>query len=316
MSFQATKVLLLSRCKYKYESHVVSHCHNFHHLLYVTGGSGTMEADGVAYAMRENEMYIVPPGMYHSFVSNPARPLCTIEVKALVGDPRLAAYLRGMPFCLTLPHAKLKLILEAMLDEAIHCRPQYKEMITAHFIEFILNVQRLRFLSEQPEERETETAPQPFRKTPSQPSLKPPPAELLPANAGAEAGNDIAGRAIRYLHANYERKIVLKEMARALAVSSAHLCRAFYERYRVSPMQYLNNWRIHAAKELLQTTDLSITEIADKVGFQSVHYLSRRFAAREYVSPLQYRQQMKEIVELKIEEKYDVVDHRIVMRRR
>lgn len=306
MSFQSTKVLFLSRCKYKFESHVVNHCHNFHHLLYVTGGCGTLTVSGAAYAMRENEMYVVPPGTYHSFVSDLSRPLCTIEVKALVGDPRLAAYLKHMPLCMTLPHAKLKLILEAMLDEATYCRPQYKEMITANFIEFILNIQRLHSMSEQPDEREAAAAPDLLRE--AQPS-----ASLLPAKA--EPGDDVAGRAIQYLHANYDRKIVLKEMARRLAVSSAHLCRAFYERYRVSPMQYLNNWRMHEAKELLKNTDLSITEISAKVGFQSVHYLSRRFAARENVSPLQYRQQMKEIVELKIEEKYDVVDHHIVMQR-
>ncbi|MDF2717013.1 MAG: hypothetical protein K0R28_3938 [Paenibacillus sp.] len=80
-------------------------------------------------------------------------------------------------------------------------------------------------------------------------------------------------------------------------------------------MQYLNNWRIHEAKELLKNTEMSITEISAKVGFQSVHYLSRRFATRERISPLQYRQKMKEIVELRIEDKLEIIDHNIVMPR-
>jgi AraC-like DNA-binding protein len=80
-------------------------------------------------------------------------------------------------------------------------------------------------------------------------------------------------------------------------------------------MQYLNNWRLKEAKELLVNTDMTITEIAAKVGFQSVHYLSRRFAVKEKMSPLQYRQKMKEIVELKIEEKFDIVDHNVVVQR-
>jgi AraC-like DNA-binding protein len=137
--------------------------------------------------------------------------------------------------------------------------------------------------------------------------------KLLPAKA--EAGDDLAGRVIRYIHANYDSKIVLKELARKLTVSSAHLCRVFCDKYRLSPMQYLNNWRIHEAKELLKNTEMSITEISAKVGFQSVHYLSRRFAARERMSPLQYRQKMKEIVELRIEDKFEIIDHKIVIHR-
>lgn len=306
MSFQSTKVLYLSRCRYKYESHVVDHCHNFHHILYVVGGSGTLSANGISYNMHKYDMYIIPPGTYHGFLSDGSDPLCTIEVKALVGDPLLEAYLRPLSLRTEAPHAKIKLILEGMLDEAIHCRPQYKEIITANFIEFILNIRRLYSDASAAEvQADPNVQALPIEWEPS--------SKLLPAKA--EEGEDLAGRAIRYIHANYDRKIVLKELARKLTVSSAHLCRVFSERYQLSPMQYLNHWRIREAKELLKHTDLSITEISGKVGFQSVHYLSRRFAARERMSPLQYRQMMKEIVELKVEEHFEIVDHQIVLHR-
>lgn len=306
MSFQSTKVLYLSRCRYKYESHVVDHCHNFHHILYVVGGSGTLSANGISYNMNKHDMYIIPPGTYHGFLSDGSDPLCTIEVKALVGDPLLEAYLRPMSLRMEAPHAKIKFILEGMLDEAIHCRPQYKEIITANFIEFILNIRRLYSDASAAEVlADPNVQALPIEWEPS--------SKLLPAKA--EEGEDLAGRAIRYIHANYDRKIVLKELARKLTVSSAHLCRVFCERYQQSPMQYLNHWRIREAKELLKHTDLSITEISGKVGFQSVHYLSRRFAARERMSPLQYRQMMKEIVELKVEEQFEIVDHQIVLHR-
>jgi transcriptional regulator GlxA family with amidase domain len=118
---------------------------------------------------------------------------------------------------------------------------------------------------------------------------------------------------LQYFHTNYDRKILLKELAQHLTVSHAHLCRVFCDRYKVSPMQYLNNWRIQEAKELLINTEMSITEISTRVGFQSVHYLSRRFTAKEKMSPLQYRQKMKEITELKIDEKFDIVDNMVVM---
>ncbi|MDF2716052.1 MAG: hypothetical protein K0R28_2977 [Paenibacillus sp.] len=306
MSFNSTSVLYISRCKYKSENSVINHCHNFHHLLYVIGGSGTLSANGVDYAMHKDDLYVISPGTYHSLQSDSTRPLCTMEVKALVSDPQLETYLQNMSLRMTVPHVKIKMILEAMLEEATYCRPQYKEIITAHFIEFILNIQRTRSMADPEQERIATGMPG-------------------PSTAGKHAtrllqdridpGDDLAGMAQQYLHANYDRKIVLQELARQLTVSSAHLCRVFCERFQVSPMQYLNNWRLQQAKELLVNTELTVTEISAKVGFQSVHYLSRRFAAKENMPPLKYRLMNKEIVEMKIEENYVVVDHHIVMPR-
>ncbi|GAA3407664.1 AraC family transcriptional regulator [Paenibacillus hodogayensis] len=303
MSFQSTKVLSISRCKYKFESHVVNHCHNFHHLMYVVGGSGTLSADGAVCGMNKHDMFVIQPGVYHSFVSDASQPLRTVEVKALVGDSQLEACLEAMPIRIEAPHSKIKLLLEAMLDEATYCRPQFKEIITAHFIEFIMNIRRLYGA-------EAEGAGAGPAGHSDEGAEREPAAKRLPVKA--EAGDDLAGRAIRYIHANCDRKIVLKELARKLAVSSAHLCRVFYGKYQLTPMQYLNNWRIYETKQLLANTEMSITEISAKVGFQSVHYLSRRFAASEQLSPLQYRQRMKEIVELRIEDKLEIVDQQIV----
>lgn len=304
MSFSSTDVLLISRCKYKFESFVVDHSHNFHHLLYVVGGDGTLVAGGTSYSMRENDMYIFSPGTCHSFISDPSRPLCTIEVKALVNDPHLESFMERLPLQMVVSSVKIKLIMESMLEEAVHCRPQYKEIITVHFIELIMNLLRFRQMEQQQNDRSAPNAPDFSEKSDICTDL------LI---GKAEAGGDVASMALHYFHENYERKIVLKEVAKRLMVSHAHLCRVFVERYEIPPMQYLNNWRMKKAKELLITTDLSITEISAKVGFQSVHYLSRRFAAKEQMTPLQYRHMMKEIVELKIEEKYRIVDQKIVI---
>lgn len=57
-----------------------------------------------------------------------------------------------------------------------------------------------------------------------------------------------------------------------------------------TPVQYINRMRLRKAKELLATTDKSITEIAMTAGFQSIHYFSRYFKEKERISPLLYRE--------------------------
>lgn len=56
-----------------------------------------------------------------------------------------------------------------------------------------------------------------------------------------------------------------------------------------SPHQYHLNLRINKAKELLQTTELNIKEIAYQTGFESEFYFSKLFRKKSGISPTDYR---------------------------
>lgn len=53
---------------------------------------------------------------------------------------------------------------------------------------------------------------------------------------------------------------------------------------------YLSSVRIDAAKELLKSTNLTVTEIAGKVGYEDLNYFIRTFKKTVGMSPGQYRQ--------------------------
>ena len=65
----------------------------------------------------------------------------------------------------------------------------------------------------------------------------------------------------------------------------------FREKSGLPPNKFLACERINYAKRLLYSSDLTIKEIAEKCGFQSVYYFSRLFKAGEGISPGQYRKQ-------------------------
>ena len=61
----------------------------------------------------------------------------------------------------------------------------------------------------------------------------------------------------------------------------------------MSPLAYLQKLRIEAAKELLESTNLKVTEIAYRVGYQDHGYFSQLFRREMAVLPLQYRKTVR-----------------------
>ncbi len=96
-------------------------------------------------------------------------------------------------------------------------------------------------------------------------------------------------RARRYVENNYDRHIGLDDIAQQAFMSSAHFLRQFKREFGQTPYQYLTRCRLNAAKELLATTDLAITEIVFASGFGNRSAFSRLFKERCGVSPLEYR---------------------------
>jgi len=97
-------------------------------------------------------------------------------------------------------------------------------------------------------------------------------------------------RALAYLHQNYTQALSRREIAEAVGVSKNYLSQIFRQEMGLSPWECLNRFRIQQAKELLRSTDTSITAIAIRVGFKDSAYFSRVFHKHVGQSPQAYRQ--------------------------
>ncbi len=81
-------------------------------------------------------------------------------------------------------------------------------------------------------------------------------------------------------------------------LSRYHFCRTFRRVTGISPTQFLSALRMEEAKNLLETTCLSVTEISIQVGYSSMSTFCTRFAASVGVSPTMYRRAGDAISEL------------------
>jgi AraC-like DNA-binding protein len=93
-----------------------------------------------------------------------------------------------------------------------------------------------------------------------------------------------------FVHAHYERDIGLEAMARAACMSRHHFLRLFRQVHGITPVQFLHRKRITAAVRLMQGTQLTMQEIAARVGFTSRATFYRqlqRWGAQVQSSPAQ-----------------------------
>ena len=98
-------------------------------------------------------------------------------------------------------------------------------------------------------------------------------------------------KAMAYIHENSARPLTREEIARHVNASDGHLARCFRQETGLSPMNYLNRYRINQAQTLLATTRQSVTSIALTCGFADVNYFSRVFHQEAGLSPLAYRRE-------------------------
>lgn len=92
-----------------------------------------------------------------------------------------------------------------------------------------------------------------------------------------------------YIHAHLYRDIALSDVAAVLNLSQYHFCRLFKQSTGKTPHQYLTGCRIDRAKQLLQTTQLTITEIAFAVGLTNHSSFTRLFRQYVNISPKEFR---------------------------
>ncbi len=97
----------------------------------------------------------------------------------------------------------------------------------------------------------------------------------------------------RFIEENYWKKITLEDIAASVGVSKREALRCFQCSIPLSPMEYLNKFRLQKAWKLLIHTDCSITDIAGQIGLESTSYFDRLFKREFHITPRKHRNSAK-----------------------
>jgi AraC-like DNA-binding protein len=116
-------------------------------------------------------------------------------------------------------------------------------------------------------------------------------AELPPEQTGwlAAARDSAVGRALGAIHRDPAQSWTVADLARQAGASRSVFAQRFSQLLGESPLAYVARWRLQLGARLLETTDESVLEIANKVGYESEAAFNRAFKREFELPPARYR---------------------------
>lgn len=99
--------------------------------------------------------------------------------------------------------------------------------------------------------------------------------------------------AINYIKYNYNHEISLDDIAQSCNISKSECCRSFKRILKITPFEYLMEYRVLKATEYLYNTDESISNICMNVGFNGISYFGKVFKKYMNCTPSQYKSKIR-----------------------
>ena len=99
--------------------------------------------------------------------------------------------------------------------------------------------------------------------------------------------------AVDLIEKNYSYELSVADLAKAACTSQSNLYALFRKNYGISPIAYLNRYRLSVAAQMLEETDLSVSSVGAKTGINDPLYFSKIFKTAYGISPRDYRKMLK-----------------------
>ena len=119
--------------------------------------------------------------------------------------------------------------------------------------------------------------------------------EALPSQEGNASPTDRIKPVLEYIETHYSAAVSLEDLAAVAGMNPKYFCRVFRSLTHHSPVDYLNFYRIEQAAYLLDSTDLSVTEVGNRCGFWESSYFAKVFRKYKGTTPASYRRNLRSV---------------------
>ena len=106
--------------------------------------------------------------------------------------------------------------------------------------------------------------------------------------AEASSGNDTYNRIVRYMEEHLGERMTIDRICRDNLVGRSQLQKLFRDTKGCGVIEFFSMMKIDTAKQMIRDNQLNFTQIADRLGYNSIHYFSRQFKQITTMSPSEY----------------------------
>lgn len=228
-------------------------------LIVCLKGQGFLDVGGRHKDIQSGEFICIPQGLAHTYGAKPTDPWSILWVHFLGTNAAQYGQRMPLPECMQLPQQKL-LRVRSLFDEMFTCLERgYTLDGMIHLSQVLSHLLSTLFFLHQD------------------------------VGDGMKRNRMMMENSILHMKENIGTRLTLPMLARQANLSTAQYSHLFKEMMGVAPIEYFNRIRIQQACLYLDTTDLKIKEIAQKLGFQDPYYFSRAFHRIMQQSPFGYR---------------------------
>ena len=256
-------VLWIARYDYPAGWGLKPHHHNYYQLIFFLDGKGVFTVEERPYHLSGNELFLLRPGETHGLRAETL--VRTLDVKFRVARGALARQLAEAERMRVWSDPGMAARFERIRMEGDRKHPWYRELCGLLLAEMLYLY--LRQGSGGVPETRGGTLPEPAEH------------------------DSVLARALEFMRANFARPLTIRDVARHVGYTDRTLRLHFRHALQSRPLAYLQRIRIERAKELIQYSDYTLKEIAEQVGFQTVHHFTRMFSGIEGQSPAAWRRE-------------------------
>jgi AraC-like DNA-binding protein len=245
---------------------------NFAEIMVILGGKGLHTINGRTYAVTAGDVFVLKQQDTHGYEKAAGLRLFNViyDTVSLEKESRFLEKIPGYPSLFKprpggdyqahfhLSHrelARVSKVIELMKEEWESKTPGYQVIVKSLFLNLVVQLSRLYSASKPVDRRDSEKLEQ----------------------------------VVAHLTEHFAQEMNIDQLARIAGMSVSHFFRVFKRKYQRSPKQYLIEFRIYRACELLLKSKWSITRIAMTVGFSDSNYFCRQFKKEMGDSPTSYR---------------------------
>lgn len=259
------KLRNVASTKYGGDWHSVPHTHNHLELFFIVGGKGQFLIQDHLYPVNVNNLVIINPNVPHTEVSLNALPLEYI-VLGIDGIELQASDTANGDFSILDQFESVEVsgCLRNILREMEQKNTGYEDICQAYMEILIIRLMRNTALG-------------------------------IPTQPQTVSTNRQCAAVRRYIDLHFKEPLTLEQLAEEGRMNKFYLSHAFKREYGISPINYLISRRIEESKYLLAETDLSLSQIAQLLGFSSPSYFSQTFSRTQSLTPMEYRKTTRQI---------------------